>query len=366
MARRGARFMRSRPSSRRGGARRSRRVTNRRSGKSSVGRRVAGAFGQLIYNFARRMIAAPMQLATGATSAVSPWTVGLTTVPTLLLKAITTAYSANLKNDWKDVRTGSAGCWGITLDDLIWTSPLAHEFNASASPQTIPNRVCPFSQGRVLSLRVLVTPVVDIDVRGGCFSAAVVGISDINELRSLNGDKDGVLNYEAIANLPGAVVSPASRPFVINWRPMPNSFSSQWHEIGHSANGDTLMGDRGSLPFARLHLHYRDMAVNAIDKVNTQYSLDRSMFDITFESRVSLRSMDTEGSLYSSEQHVLRNNPIEFFNRSTITMYSSRGRHELTDRHYTIKDGCRFLNVEEVFTSQAQPDPADWAMVSPG
>jgi hypothetical protein len=338
-------------SSRRGGRRRVQRGAGRRRApqSSGIGRRIAGSFGQLIYNFARRMIAAPMQMRSTETIPQVPWTVGLMTIPTLLLKVVTTAFAKASSNDWKDIRTGSAFCYGITIDDLIWSGPVSFDVNSTLDPHRPPAKLTNFQQGRVEWLKVIISPVVDIEVRGGNFSAAIVGISDIDELRSLYVDRDGVLDYVAIANLPGAVIAPATRAVTLSWRPQPNSFSAQWHEIGHSGNNDTLMGDRGSLPIARFHLHYRDMAVNDDSKAPSQYTVDRALFDVTFESRVHLRSINTELPHIESTQHTLRNAPVEFFQPKSTTMMTQYGRVEMTPAHYRIEDGERLVNMNLLF-----------------
>jgi hypothetical protein len=317
-----------------------RRPPSSRGGASSVG------IGQLAINCVRRMLLAPFQQPPGQSAGTNPWVVGLTTVLTLVMKVISSAYQKPSTNDWISIQIGRAGCWGITIDDLIWSSPLVHNFSVNDDPRGEPRRGCGFLQGRVTRMKMVLTPMVDTALRGGNFSAALVSISDINEIRTLSQDRDAAITFEEIANMPGAVIAPATRPIVLNWRPLANSWSAGWHEIGHSTAVDTVVpNDRTSLPLAKLHLHYRDFASKSMTGED-QYVTSRCIFEITFESHVQFRNPRGGLTPASGDLHVLRNQPWELSAGTTTTVVTSHGRYEAKPEHFIARGNELYLDMD--------------------
>jgi hypothetical protein len=345
MPRRRATFTtRRRPVARFG--RRRRQVFRRRPPRSSRGGASSIGIGQLAINCVRRMLLAPFQQPPGQSTGTNPWVVGLTTVLTLVMKVVSSAYQKPSSNDWISIQIGRAGCWGLTIDDLIWSSPLVHNYSVNDDPRGDPRRGCGFSQGRVSWIRAVLTPMVDTSLRGGNFSAALVSISDIDEIRTLSQDRDAAITFEEIANMPGAVIAPATRPIVLNWRPLSNSWSAGWHEIGHSTSVDTVVpSDRTSLPLAKLHLHYRDFASKNMTGED-QYVTSRCIFEITFESHVQFRNPRGGLAPASGDLHVLRNFPWELSNGTTTTVVTANGRYEAKPELFTVRDSELYLNMD--------------------
>jgi hypothetical protein len=271
------------------------------------------------------------------------------------MKVVSSAYQKQGQNDWLSVQIGRAGCWGISLDDLIWSSPLTYNFSVNDDPRSDPRRGCGFSQGRVSWIRAIITPMVDVTFRGGNFSFALVSISDVDEILSASQDRDEAITFEEIANMPGAVIAPATRPVILNWRPTPNTWSAMWHEIGHSPKVDTLViGDRTSLPIAKLFIHYRDFAVKSITG-DDQYVTSKCLFELTFESHVQFRNPRGGLAPGSSDLHVLRNSPWELSSGTTTTVVTSTGRYEAAPWMFgKNNDGEVLLNMDAL-VGRAKP-----------
>jgi hypothetical protein len=257
------------------------------------------------------------------------------------------------------IQVGGATVLAFGVEDLLLNSPLVYRRNPNpATPESAIN-TCPYREGLIEWVKVVVTPAAAVADRKGQFAAALTPISCESEAINLFTNKGGDYDFDCILAMPGGRVCPADRPFALTYTPSPLDIQRLWTPIGSNGVGDPKPWGIGSWPQLKLHLHYYDLASTQAN-LESQYADSRATFDLSFSARVRLRNVnDIDEAVISptAVDAIIRKELIKLVNTNTIAVRMTSGRMEVETSRLFIHDGRSFILDEEPFDFVEHPSP---------
>lgn len=263
-------------------------------------------FGNIASNITRRLVAYP---ATGNTS--SWWLDSLKWLSSVALQLI--GMTITMGDDDSDVGVtkfcviGAATRILIDSGFILQASPLA----VPANEKTIK---IPFEQYRIMWIRILVNPIVDVSKRGGSYACALV---------PLDGQGNEVdTNFDCVIRQPGSIVRPIDKPCSVSWSPSILEYGLRWHDINNTLDK----------PVCAFVISFSDLALNQPDGGGTtsnEYTPQKAGFELFVESRVEVRRSGI----------VERSVKLKYSDPSVIKIYDYNRCYEVLSNSVTWDNG---------------------------
>lgn len=232
-------------------------------------------FGNVTTNITRRLMAYPssgVQPKPDQPAPKSSWWLDslswLSSVALQLIGVFLAGYENPHDGQVKFCVTGAATRIAIDSGFILQSSPLAISQNT--------NIHIPFEQYRVLWLRFVVTPIVDVARRGGSYACAIIPLDYSSTI------KDVDIDFDSVIRQPGSVIRPIDKPCSVSWSPSILEYGLRWHDIAN----------KGDPPMCVFVISFSDLALNKADvggKQSDEYCPQKAGFEIMFESRVETR-----------------------------------------------------------------------------
>lgn len=230
-------------------------------------------FGNVSTNVTRRLIAYPSSGVRPSPDKPAPksswWLDGLSWLSSVALQLLGTFIVGNENdNETKFCIVGAATRIEIDSGFILQSCPLAISQGSNIN--------IPFEQYRLIWLRFLVTPIVDVGTRGGSYACAIVPLD-------YNGKVSNVeIDFDSVMKQPGSVIRPIDKPCSVSWSPSVLEYGLRWHDIA----------DTGDPPMCTFVVSFSDLALTKPDFGGTkseEYNPQKAGFEIMVESRIEVR-----------------------------------------------------------------------------
>lgn len=284
-------------------------------------------FGNVSTNVTRRLMAYPSSGVKPNPDKPAPksswWLDGLSWLSSVALQLMGTFLAAEESDEVKFYITGAATRIIVDAGFILQSSPIAIVNNT--------NIHIPFEQYRLLWLRILVTPIVDVARRGGSYACAIVPLDR-------DGSPDDIeIDFDTVIRQPGSVIRPIDRPCSVSWSPSILEFGLRWHDI--KATGDK--------PICAFIISFSDLALNKPDhggKSSEEYCPQKAGFEIIVESRVETRRAGMTD----------RNVTLNYADPRIITVKGIHGRHEVLFSSVKWQDGVGIVQKSDLINKEYQ------------
>lgn len=196
------------------------------------------------------------------------WLDSLSWLSSVALQLIGVLVAGSTENEKKFCIVGAATRINVDAGFILQSSPIGIVKGTSIQ--------IPFEQFRILWLRFVITPIVDVSRRGGSYACAIVPLDH-------GGDPSDVeIDFDSVIRQPGSVIRPIDKPCSVSWSPSILEYGLKWHDIKGAED----------LPVCVFVITFSDLALNAADtggKSSVEYCPQKAGFEIIVESRVETR-----------------------------------------------------------------------------
>jgi len=211
-----------------------------------------------------------------------------------------------------------------------------------------------YRQGRLMHIRVIVTPTADISNRAGMIAGAILPLteSEVRDLIANSGEVKTSYTFDEVVRLPKAVVKTALAPFSVVYSPKVGDYGYQWNGLGDQLGGArALPGTCCKFVFA-----YQDMTSNTSD-VSPEYSLTQGQFNITLDGTVQVREI--------SDQRVIPPKPYTGLKAEHILVCAYARQYMVPLNRCLFKNGVLYHHEGDDIEPQALSSVESFMPVSP-
>lgn len=249
------------------------RKVQRVSNRPYIKPRNAG-FGNVATNITRRLIAYPSSGVKPSPEKPAPdsswWLDGLSWLSSVALQLLGVFVSL-VDEDDKKIKFYLTGA-GTRIE--VDSGFILQSCSLAINQRT--NIHIPFEQYRLLWIRFVITPIVDVSKRGGSYACAIVPLDYNGSVNDVDIDFDNVMRQ------PGSVIRPIDKPCSVSWSPSVLEYGLRWHDIK----------DKQDPPMCVFVISFSDLALKDPDEGGTssaEYNPSKAGFEIIVESRVEVR-----------------------------------------------------------------------------
>lgn len=188
--------------------------------------------------------------------------------------------------------TGSITRLCLGPEDLLVDSDFIKIEDPGATWMSAVYGTARYRQAKVEWVKVVIQPTNSLTVREGTIIACLRPITEMEAIQDFEDIGNEDVSWEELQRAPGAICKSAGSPTVLTWSPTISDRAYQWLTIGTQAKDKSRYAVGGDI-FLYLDIGYQNWT-SADNKPNNEYGLDKTMFDITIESRIHLKSFDDQ------------------------------------------------------------------------
>lgn len=149
-----------------------------------------------------------------------------------------------------------------------------------------------YRQAKVDWVKVVIQPTTGTAIREGTLLCCLRPITLTESEQDFAASGREEFTWEELQRAPGVISKSACTPTVLTYSPTPKDRAYDWLTIGTQTKDSSKYGVGGDI-FLYLDIGYQNWT-SADNSPNKEYSLDKVLFDVTIESRISLRSYEDE------------------------------------------------------------------------
>lgn len=188
--------------------------------------------------------------------------------------------------------TGSIIRLCLGAEDLLADSDFVTIQDPGASWIAAVHGKARYRQAKVDWVRVVIQPTTGTAIREGTLLCCLRPISQTEAEQDFAALGTETFTWEELQRAPGVISKTACTPTVLTYSPTPRDRAYDWLTIGTQKQDASKYKVGGDI-FLYLDIGYQNWT-SATNSPNNEYSLDKVLFDITIESRISLRSYEDE------------------------------------------------------------------------